>query len=236
MAKPTVIIVGADKGGVGKTTVARTLLDYFGAHGSPPAPSTPRLRAARSSASIRMRPRSSTSDLVADQMKIFDTLNAADMPVTVIDVRAGLLSQTLRALPRFRLHRRARARARSPLRCSMCSGPRSPRSTRSSETAAFLARRQLLPGEEFHQRYAFLPVGRETYAQLLQADQGRGRDHHPQAQRDGDRAGRAGVGPVRDLHRQQEARTASRRPIPSCCAAMSGTGSAMSGPNTTASG
>ena len=29
MAKPAVIIVGADKGGVGKTTVARTLLDYF---------------------------------------------------------------------------------------------------------------------------------------------------------------------------------------------------------------
>jgi len=27
MAKPTVVVVGADKGGVGKTTVARTLLD-----------------------------------------------------------------------------------------------------------------------------------------------------------------------------------------------------------------
>ena len=32
MPKPTVILVGADKGGVGKTTVARTLLDYFTAH------------------------------------------------------------------------------------------------------------------------------------------------------------------------------------------------------------
>src|SRR5436309_2514490 len=29
MAKPTVVIVGADKGGVGKTTVSRTVLDYF---------------------------------------------------------------------------------------------------------------------------------------------------------------------------------------------------------------
>jgi cellulose biosynthesis protein BcsQ len=28
MAKPGVILVGADKGGVGKTTVSRTLLDY----------------------------------------------------------------------------------------------------------------------------------------------------------------------------------------------------------------
>ena len=52
MAKPAVILVGADKGGVGKTTVARTLLDYFGAHQTPTAPSTPNRRAARSSASI----------------------------------------------------------------------------------------------------------------------------------------------------------------------------------------
>ena len=32
MAKPVVIVVGADKGGVGKTTVSRTLLDYFSAN------------------------------------------------------------------------------------------------------------------------------------------------------------------------------------------------------------
>ena len=32
MAKPALVVVGADKGGVGKTTVARTLLDYFSAH------------------------------------------------------------------------------------------------------------------------------------------------------------------------------------------------------------
>ena len=35
MAKPALILVGADKGGVGKTTVARTLLDYFTAHHIP---------------------------------------------------------------------------------------------------------------------------------------------------------------------------------------------------------
>jgi hypothetical protein len=29
---PAVIVVGADKGGVGKTTVSRTLLDYFAAN------------------------------------------------------------------------------------------------------------------------------------------------------------------------------------------------------------
>jgi cellulose biosynthesis protein BcsQ len=35
MAKPVVIVVGADKGGVGKTTVSRTLLDYFDANSIP---------------------------------------------------------------------------------------------------------------------------------------------------------------------------------------------------------
>ncbi len=35
MAKPAVIVVGADKGGVGKTTVARTLIDYFSANNVP---------------------------------------------------------------------------------------------------------------------------------------------------------------------------------------------------------
>jgi hypothetical protein len=32
VSKPAVILIGADKGGVGKTTVARTLLDYFAHH------------------------------------------------------------------------------------------------------------------------------------------------------------------------------------------------------------
>ena len=46
MAKPVVIVVGADKGGVGKTTVSRTLLDYFSANSVPTRafliPSSPR--------------------------------------------------------------------------------------------------------------------------------------------------------------------------------------------------
>src|SRR5450755_3492736 len=35
MAKPVVIVVGTDKGGVGKTTVSRTLLDYFDGNNIP---------------------------------------------------------------------------------------------------------------------------------------------------------------------------------------------------------
>jgi hypothetical protein len=98
MAKPAVIIVGADKGGVGKTTVARTLLDYFSAH-------QVRTRAFDTEAPKgtlkRFHPDVTEIldiNLVPDQMKIFDTLNSADASVTVIDVRAGLMSGTLKAL------------------------------------------------------------------------------------------------------------------------------------------
>jgi hypothetical protein len=98
MAKPTVILVGADKGGVGKTTVARTLLDYFGAHQVPTrAFDTEFPRGTLK----RFHPDATeVVDVTAvpDQMKIFDTLGSASASVTVIDVRAGLLSSTLQAL------------------------------------------------------------------------------------------------------------------------------------------
>ncbi len=98
MAKPTVILVGADKGGVGKTTVARTLLDYFGAHQTPTRAfdtESPRGTLKRFHPDL-----TEVVDMteVSDQMKIFDTLGSAAAQVTVIDVRAGLLSPTLQAL------------------------------------------------------------------------------------------------------------------------------------------
>jgi hypothetical protein len=96
MSKPTIILVGADKGGVGKTTVSRTLLDYFTAHHTP-------TRAFDSEApkGTLKRFHPDISDIVdvtsvADQMRIFDTVS--ETSVTVIDVRAGLLSPTLRSL------------------------------------------------------------------------------------------------------------------------------------------
>ena len=98
MARPAVILVGADKGGVGKTTVARTLLDYFGAHQTP----TRAFDTESPRGTLRRFHPDVTEvvdvNLVPDQMKIFDTLGSADARVTVIDVRAGLLSSTLQAL------------------------------------------------------------------------------------------------------------------------------------------
>jgi hypothetical protein len=98
MAKPTVVVVGADKGGVGKTTVARTLLDYFTAHHVP-------VRAfdTESPKGTLKRFHPDISEIVdatsvSDQMRIFDTLSTTDASVTVLDVRAGLLSPTLRSL------------------------------------------------------------------------------------------------------------------------------------------
>jgi len=98
MAKPAVILVGADKGGVGKTTVSRALLDYFIAHNI-------RTRAfdTESPKGTLKRFHPDVTEVVdmhstADQMKIFDTLPHTDAQVTVIDIRAGLLSTTLKSL------------------------------------------------------------------------------------------------------------------------------------------
>lgn len=98
MAKPAVIVVGADKGGVGKTTVSRTVLDYFTANNVPTRAfdtESPRGTLKRFHPDItEIVDMTSTSD----QMKIFDTLNSAAASVTVIDVRAGLLSPALASL------------------------------------------------------------------------------------------------------------------------------------------
>jgi hypothetical protein len=94
--KPAVIIVGADKGGVGKTTVARTMLDYFaGKNVLTRAFDTESPRGTLK----RFHPRvAEVVDLtqVADQMKVLDTLHSSEVKVSIIDVRAGLLSRTLK--------------------------------------------------------------------------------------------------------------------------------------------
>jgi hypothetical protein len=96
--KPVVVLIGADKGGVGKTTVARTLLDYLAARNTP-------ARAFDSEfprgALKRFHPKiTEVIDLetAADQIKVIDTLATSDVKVSVVDVRAGLLSDTLKTL------------------------------------------------------------------------------------------------------------------------------------------
>lgn len=96
MASPAVVLVGADKGGVGKTTVARTLLDYLIARKVPT-----RAFDTESPKGTLKRFHPDVTEIVdittvPDQMRIFDSLS--DAQVTVIDVRAGLLTPTLKAL------------------------------------------------------------------------------------------------------------------------------------------
>lgn len=93
--KPTLILVGADKGGVGKTTTARALLDFLAR------------RNVLARAFDTENPRGTLKrfypgiteiiDLhnVADQMKVLDTMESAAVKVTVVDLKAGNLSIAL---------------------------------------------------------------------------------------------------------------------------------------------
>ena len=96
--KPAVILVGADKGGVGKTTISRAVLDYLASKSIPARAfdtESPR------GALHRFHPHeTSIVDITetADQMKIIDTLSDSAAKATVIDVRAGQMTDTLKAL------------------------------------------------------------------------------------------------------------------------------------------
>lgn len=96
--RPTVIVVGADKGGVGKTTIARAILDFLSLnelYARAFDTETPR------GTLHRFHPEETMIvDLtsISDQMKIIDTLNTSQSRVSVIDVRAGGLSPALEAL------------------------------------------------------------------------------------------------------------------------------------------
>jgi hypothetical protein len=90
---PLIIMVGADKGGVGKTMVARALDDYLRVKGA-----NQRVFDAQWKAGdlVRFAPKAEVINIenVDDQMKAFDTVSG----VTLVDICAGLLSPTLHAL------------------------------------------------------------------------------------------------------------------------------------------
>ena len=201
MAKPTVVVVGADKGGVGKTTVARTLLDYFTAHHVPT-----RAFDTESPKGTLKRFHPDITEIVdvtsvADQMRIFDTLSRrgerhrdrrarraalADAALAArhrLPRRGEKGAAHLRGLPYPRLVDRLPQRDRGDLRLH--------------------DRRQVFPGQELHQQHELLRVGPGHPRLVFPQVQGRHRDHHPEAQRDGVRAGRARFGAVPHLRRQQ---------------------------------
>jgi hypothetical protein len=96
--KPAVLMVGADKGGVGKTTVSRTVLDYLAAKNT-----IVRAFDAEHPRGTLQRFHPRITEVVdvttaADQMKMIDTLSTSEIKVSLIDIRAGLLDETLKTL------------------------------------------------------------------------------------------------------------------------------------------
>ena len=96
---PTIIIVGADKGGVGKTTISRALLDYFRAHRDT-RHVKPCVFDTEADPGVlrRFYPGAKLVDVaqVRGQMDVFDAV--PDAKVTVVDLRAGVLSRVLGAM------------------------------------------------------------------------------------------------------------------------------------------
>ena len=99
--KPALILVGADKGGVGKTTVSRILLDYLAERGIPARAfdtEAPRGTLKRFYPQITQ-----IVDMAhtPDQMRIFDTLDADEGKVSLVDIRAGQLRMLVSKMREF---------------------------------------------------------------------------------------------------------------------------------------
>jgi hypothetical protein len=107
--KPTLILVGADKGGVGKTTISRSILDYLARKNVVSRAfdtENPRGTLHRFYPNI-----TEVIDLnqVADQMKILDTLDTANVRLTLVDLKAGNLGRALNTFEKIGVLEAARA-------------------------------------------------------------------------------------------------------------------------------
>jgi hypothetical protein len=93
--KPTLMLIGADKGGTGKTTVSRAMIDHLAR------------RNILTRAFDTENPRGTLKRFypgiteiveltnVAQQMKILDTMEGSNIPVTIVDLKAGNLTYAL---------------------------------------------------------------------------------------------------------------------------------------------
>ncbi|WP_315705033.1 MULTISPECIES: hypothetical protein [unclassified Bradyrhizobium] len=96
MPKPFTIFVGAQKGGVGKTTSSIALMDYFAQRGMPARGWDTEMPKGNL---IRFqRPRTQVVDLSTSdgQMEVFDSLQQT--PVSLIDMKAGILADTVQLI------------------------------------------------------------------------------------------------------------------------------------------
>jgi hypothetical protein len=93
MPAPLVIMIGADKGGVGKTTMCRAVADYLSARSIPYRALDTEYPAG---GLIRFVPSAEIINIerIEGQMKAFDAMTG----ITLIDIRAGQLSKILDTL------------------------------------------------------------------------------------------------------------------------------------------
>ena len=107
--KSTIILVGSDKGGVGKTTLSRFLLDFLARKNVPTrAFDTEHPRGTLKRFYPEITEIIDFAD-VADQMKLLDTLDTAKARVTLVDLKAGNLSVVLDTFDRIGALEAARA-------------------------------------------------------------------------------------------------------------------------------
>ena len=155
------IVVGADKGGVGKTTVSRTLLDYFSANNVPTRAfdtESPRGTLKRFHPDITEIVDMTTT---SDQMKIFDTLKRRALghrdrrPRRTAVAGAGLAA-------RHRLPRRRQVGPDHLCRVPY-TRPLDRLAGRDRRDREFHGRREIFPGEELHQQHQFFEWDQATY-------------------------------------------------------------------------
>ena len=202
MAKPTVVVVGADKGGVGKTTVARTLLDYFTAHHVPT-----RAFDTESPKGTLKRFHPDISEIVdatsvPDQMRIFDTLSTTDASVTVIDVRAGLLSPTLRSLRDIGFLDAVK-KGQLTFVVFHILGSSIASLNEIEDTSTFIADGKYFLVKNFINNTSFFEWDQATYASYFRKFKDAVEITIPKLNEMAYRAGRAGLGSVPHLRRQQ---------------------------------
>ena len=203
MPRPAMILVGADSGGVGKTTVSRTLLDFFASRKvTTHAFDTEHPRGALA----RFHPGiTDVIDVTAvpDQLKIFGTI--------AVVVGAGHRDRhpcrpDAADAARAARHRRHRQGQEGPAQSRGLPHSRAldrlPRGDRGNREIP--GRCPLRPGQELRHRHHLLRLGPADLQFLFQPHQGCGRDQGAEAQRDGLRGGRAVVGAVRELHRRPQ--------------------------------
>jgi len=168
----------------------------------------------------------------SDQMKIFDTLNSSSPSVTVIDVRAGLLSPALASLRDIGFLDAAKS-GQITFAVFHILGPSIASLTRSRRPPISCWARNISWSRISSTTPAF-SNGPGDLQFLFPPHQGRHRAHHPKLNEMAYEQVEVASVPflkfVANKGIQDEART-----IRSCCAAMSATGWPMSGANSTAS-